>query len=157
MRGRNTWALGIIAVAFAILLAWPSGAGAQTFPQRTPPPPKKNRNFAALTAAPNASSAWQLLTNQPPVLDYTDCGPGNPILLTDGTVLIQDDGCQDWWKLTPDESGSYVNGTWTQVASLDTNRMPTSTSRRLTVKSTRSSVSCGIAPARSIPARVTDA
>lgn len=120
MRGRNTWALGIIAVAFAILLAWPGGAGAQTFPQRTPPPPKKNRNFAALTAAPNASSAWQLLTNQPPVLDYTDCGPGNPILLTDGTVLIQDDGCQDWWKLTPDESGSYVNGTWTQVASLDT-------------------------------------
>jgi hypothetical protein len=30
--------------------------------------------------------------------------------LTDGTVMVQDDGCQDWWKLTPDEFGSYVNG-----------------------------------------------
>ncbi len=25
---------------------------------------------------------------------------------------------QDWWKLTPDINGSYINGTWTQVASL---------------------------------------
>jgi hypothetical protein len=56
--------------------------------------------------------------NQTPVLDYTDCGPGNPILLTDGTVMLADNGCQDWWKLTPDEFGSYVNGTWTQLASL---------------------------------------
>jgi hypothetical protein len=31
--------------------------------------------------------------------------------------MLQDDGCQDWWKLTPDEFGSYVNGTWTQLAS----------------------------------------
>jgi hypothetical protein len=38
-------------------------------------------------------------------------------LLTDGTVMVADDGCQDWWKLTPDEFGSYVNGTWTQLAS----------------------------------------
>ena len=28
------------------------------------------------------------------------------------------DGFSDWWKLTPDINGSYVNGTWTQVASL---------------------------------------
>jgi hypothetical protein len=32
--------------------------------------------------------------------------------------MVQDNGCQDWWKLTPDEFGSYVNGTWTQLASL---------------------------------------
>jgi hypothetical protein len=32
--------------------------------------------------------------------------------------MMADDGCQDWWKLTPDEFGSYVNGTWTQLASL---------------------------------------
>ena len=25
---------------------------------------------------------------------------------------------QDWWKLTPDITGSYVNGTWSQMASL---------------------------------------
>lgn len=42
-----------------------------------------------------------------------------PQLLTDGTVLLGDgslDGTA-WFKLTPDTSGSYENGTWTQVAS----------------------------------------
>ena len=43
--------------------------------------------------------------------------PWQPDLLTDGTVMLQDDGCQDRWKLTPDAFGSYVNGTWTQLAS----------------------------------------
>ena len=38
--------------------------------------------------------------------------------LTDGTVLAQGNQGQDWWKLTPDINGSYINGTWTQVASL---------------------------------------
>ena len=81
-------------------------------------PPKRNLNCPRRTATLAAGSPWQLLTNQPPVLDYFDCGPGNPILLTDGTVMLADNGCQDWWKLTPDEFGSYVNGTWTQLASL---------------------------------------
>ena len=71
----------------------------------------------------NSSSAWQLPA-QPPVLDYNDCGIGAPVLLTDGTVLIQDDGCQDWWKLTPDANGSYVNGTWSQIASLPSGYSP---------------------------------
>jgi hypothetical protein len=55
------------------------------------------------------------LTHQPTFLSN---GASNPILLTDGTVLIQDTGFPDWWKLTPDKHGSYVNGTWTQIASL---------------------------------------
>jgi hypothetical protein len=69
-------------------------------------------------AGPAAAPSWQLLTTQPPLLNYAACGPGSPILLTDGTVMLADNGCQDWWKLTPDASGSYVNGTWTQLASL---------------------------------------
>jgi hypothetical protein len=32
--------------------------------------------------------------------------------------MLADNGCQDWWKLTPDNTGSYLNGTWTQLASL---------------------------------------
>ncbi|MHB8520533.1 MAG: Kelch repeat-containing protein [Limisphaerales bacterium] len=48
------------------------------------------------------------------------------LLLTDGTVLCHDEGAgnggtSNWWKLTPDSSGSYVNGQWTQVASLPNN------------------------------------
>ena len=99
-------------------------ASAQSFPRLKPLPPKKDATVrrAAAPLAPN--SPWQLLTNQPPVIDPVDCGPGNPILLTDGTVMLADNGCQDWWKLTPDEFGSYVNGTWTQLASLPADYSP---------------------------------
>jgi len=58
------------------------------------------------------------LRNQPPD------GAGISFLLTDGTVLTQGGQGQDWWKLTPDINGSYVNGTWSQVASLAANYDP---------------------------------
>jgi hypothetical protein len=45
-------------------------------------------------------------------------------LLTDGTVMVQGQGCTDWWRLTPDQSGSYVKGTWKQAASLPSNYAP---------------------------------
>lgn len=59
--------------------------------------------------------SWQNINNLPPF------GPGvvAPLLLTDGSVLVQDG--TNWgnmWRLIPDNKGSYVNGTWTQVASL---------------------------------------
>ena len=66
-------------------------------------------------AASTSSSPWTPLTNQP---NFLLDGASVPILLTDGSVLIQDAGFPDWWKLTPDKFGSYVNGTWSQVASL---------------------------------------
>ncbi len=56
----------------------------------------------------------QPLTNQPPAY----VGPNPPFLLTDGSVLFQDDSWTGFWKLTPDSSGNYLDGTWTQVASL---------------------------------------
>ncbi len=58
------------------------------------------------------SGTWTALKNQPPF------GPGSVFLLTDGTVLAQDGGAADWWKLTPDNTGSYINGTWSQAASM---------------------------------------
>jgi hypothetical protein len=54
------------------------------------------------------------LTNQPPAY----VGPNPPFLLTDGSVLFQDDSYTGFWKLTPDADGGYLDGTWTQVASL---------------------------------------
>ena len=46
---------------------------------------------------------------------------GGPLfLLTDGTVLMNENnvgyGTRRWWKLTPDNIGSYINGTWSRVA-----------------------------------------
>jgi hypothetical protein len=70
-----------------------------------------------LAAAGMASAqSWQPLAHQP---SFT---AGQALLLTDGTVMVHhedpNDGFSDWWKLTPDINGSYVNGTWTQLASL---------------------------------------
>jgi hypothetical protein len=45
-------------------------------------------------------------------------------LLTDGTVMVQGHNCSDWWKLTPTNSGSYVKGNWTQLASLPAGYAP---------------------------------
>jgi hypothetical protein len=44
--------------------------------------------------------------------------------LTDGTVMAQGNNYSDWWKLTPDDTGSYVNGTWTQLANLPAGYAP---------------------------------
>lgn len=114
-----------LGIALILLTAWPGLAGAQSFPRPKPIPARKSTAVAARAALPaDPSSPWQRLINQPPVLDYVDCGPGNPLLLTDGTVMVADDGCQDWWKLTPDNTGSYVSGTWTQLASLPSGYSP---------------------------------
>src|SRR5947199_7383971 len=74
-----------------------------------------------------ASQTWEPLTNQPTF------NPGVMLLLTDGTVIMHSEpNCltctttdySSWYKLTPDSSGSYVNGTWTQVASLPATYSP---------------------------------
>jgi fibronectin type 3 domain-containing protein len=43
-------------------------------------------------------------------------------LLSDGTVMCQNGGGTTWYKLTPDSNGSYLNGTWTTLASMHDTR-----------------------------------
>ena len=45
-------------------------------------------------------------------------------VLTDGTVLAQGTSLSTWYRLTPDNTGSYVNGTWTRAASLQSGYQP---------------------------------
>src|SRR5260370_19963204 len=48
------------------------------------------------------------------------------LLLSDGTVMCQppdNAGSPDWYRLTPDATGSYVNGTWTRLASMNFGRL----------------------------------
>ncbi|MGA8575411.1 MAG: hypothetical protein WB609_06930, partial [Candidatus Cybelea sp.] len=45
-------------------------------------------------------------------------------LMTDGTVLVFDYCGTNVYKLTPDKTGSYVTGTWTQLASLPSSYAP---------------------------------
>lgn len=87
------------------------GVGAEPGPAVPPPvsqPP---------AGAPSVKSGtWTPLSNQPSIYPFY---PGSVFLLTDGTVLAQDDDLTTigWWKLTPDNTGSYINGAWSQVAS----------------------------------------
>ncbi len=68
--------------------------------------------FAAAIMA--YSQAWVPLVNQP----NANLGLSNPLLLTDGTVIMHEACGRAWYKLSPDLSGSYVNGTWKRIASL---------------------------------------
>jgi hypothetical protein len=46
------------------------------------------------------------------------------MLLTDGTVMVEGGGqASSWYKLSPNASGSYVNGTWTTLASMHQTRL----------------------------------
>lgn len=112
MEEKKIRALKWLTAAFVVLLARPDIAGAQSSPRLKPIPPRLG---AAPVVAPDPPSPWQPLTNQPTFLVDGAC---NPLQLTDGTVMVQDCGFQDWWQLTPDNTGSYVNGTWIQLASL---------------------------------------
>ena len=71
-----------------------------------------------ISSAVAASQTLTTLKNQPPT------GAGISYLLTDGTVITQGDDCSSWSKLTPDKNGSYVNGTWKQIASLPSGYSP---------------------------------
>jgi hypothetical protein len=83
--------------------------------------PKKFLPVIALLLAVSSISLAQTikrLTHQPPdgaVLTFQ---------LTDGTVMAQGGAYSDWWRLTPDDTGSYVNGTWTKLASLPSGYAP---------------------------------
>lgn len=73
-----------------------------------------------LAALPLCAGAQTLtnLKNQPPD------GAIITMQMTDGTVIAQGNGVSDWYKLTPDNTGSYKNGTWKQIASLPSGYSP---------------------------------
>ena len=68
--------------------------------------------LAALTAAPALAQTWTPNANK---ISFSATAQE---LMSDGTVLVQSIETPNWWKLTPDNTGSYVNGTWSQVASM---------------------------------------
>ena len=61
------------------------------------------------------TGTWTALAHAAPA------GIGTMELLSDGTVI----GTQgkNWYKLTPDSTGSYVNGTWSTMASMSLERL----------------------------------
>lgn len=92
-----------VAVAWLTLALSSCGGGAHTPVSVAAPPPQ----------------TLQSLANQPP--DSAGLG----FLLTDGSVMFQGNRLFDWFKLTPDNSGSYLKGTWSQLANLPAGYAPT--------------------------------
>jgi hypothetical protein len=71
----------------------------------------------ALPVAVNAGTLVNLKNQAPEGIDVS-------FQLTDGRVLGQSFNEQHWYILTPDNKGSYVNGTWTRAADLPSGYAP---------------------------------
>lgn len=66
-------------------------------------------------------SKWDALKNQP------SFNADSTLLLTDGSVMVHEFQSNKWHKLSPDANGSYVNGSWSDMAPmLDNSAIPTS-------------------------------
>jgi hypothetical protein len=97
MRGKNMKAFRTLAIALLTLLAWSAIASSQE---------------------PATSPKWINLKN-PPTFEVD-----NALLLTDGTVMVHQYVSPNWWRLTPDITGNYINGTWSQLASMQSTYGP---------------------------------
>lgn len=61
----------------------------------------------AATPPVSAGGQWQLLSANP--LPFY---PQAAMVLTDGSVMLQEVTSDQWWRLRPDASGNYLNGTY---------------------------------------------
>jgi hypothetical protein len=101
----------------AVAVAGVHPATAHAFRPVIGPPVGRARPAAsAPDLAPTAKSPWVALKHAPPF------DPGTMLLASDGTVLVHSEppagGTAAWYKLTPDATGSYVDGTWSKIASM---------------------------------------
>jgi hypothetical protein len=84
-----------LAIALLTLLAWSSIASSQ-----------------------EPTQVWQKLTNQP------TWNTDTALVLTDGRIMMHQYNSTNWWALTPTAAGSYLNGTWKQLASMQSGYEP---------------------------------
>jgi hypothetical protein len=89
-------------------------------------PPIGRAESSGVRADVGTASPWTPLNNPPPFGT-----PGTMLLASDGTVLVHDEpdnnvtgGTNEWWKLTPAPDGSYIDGTWSQIASMPASYTP---------------------------------
>ena len=76
-----------------------------------------------LTRTVTGDDPWQMMKNRP----KSDASPEHMYLMTNGKVLVQTrdaQGFEQWWLLTPDSNGDYLNGTWSRAAQPPANYNP---------------------------------
>jgi hypothetical protein len=86
--GKITAAFAASVVLASMAISFGAGAGAATPPV-------------------SAGGQWQLLSANP--LPFY---PQAAMVLTDGSVMLQEVTSDQWWRLRPDASGNYLNGTY---------------------------------------------
>lgn len=98
-------------------------AGSPVFYHPVASPPLGRAKPAAF--APKLLAAgptpWTTVRNAPPF------SPGTMLLASDGTVLVHaepESGTNLWYKLTPNSRGSYIDGTWSQIAPMPASYNP---------------------------------
>jgi hypothetical protein len=101
---------------------WAPGSPEVTPPGTVTPalPPAKTPPSGPSGGPPLGGGTWTAAVNLP----TGNPSLSNPILMADGTVLAHVSCSVTWYKLTPDNTGSYVNGTWTQIADLPNGYTP---------------------------------
>jgi hypothetical protein len=87
----------------------------------TPPHPPPRRHVITAAMRERArKGGWEPVSGVP---DFPN-GPQTEELMTDGTVLVFDYCSSTVYKLAPDSYGNYVDGTWSQPASLPSGYAP---------------------------------
>ena len=90
-----------LAIALLTLLAWSGIASSQE---------------------PFTAGTWTAVTNPAP------SNVAHMVLLTDGSVLVNsfffESHADNWYRLIPDNTGSYINGTWTNAGTLPSGYNP---------------------------------
>jgi hypothetical protein len=78
--------------------------------------------FSLAMAVPASAAApfWTKLTNT----ITGGAGAGTAVLLTDGSVLVHQSCTPNWYKLTPDNTGSYISGTWSAAIPMQSGHNP---------------------------------
>ncbi|HEY7050173.1 MAG TPA: hypothetical protein VH373_23365 [Jatrophihabitantaceae bacterium] len=75
----------------------------------------------AASAAPSSPAGqWQLLSANP--LPFF---PQAAMVLTDGSVMLQEVTSDEWWRLRPGANGSYLDGTYTETPPMPDGYAPT--------------------------------
>jgi hypothetical protein len=75
----------------------------------------------AILAFPSLSHAqsWSSLSQA-----FPGTSSDTALLLTDGTVMVHVTCSPNWYKLTPDNTGSYINGTWSAAIPMQAGHGP---------------------------------
>lgn len=134
MKMNTTLNIGVCVLALEAAAAFAAGAsahpmyylhhwGAKSLDPNTPMVHVGPYEAPYVAPKKNKSGKWTDVGNVP----FTGEGGNGELLLTDGSVIMNHaltGSAGEWYKLTPDSKGNYIDGTWTQIASMPSGYQP---------------------------------